>query len=200
MATSVPELITQLSSPDFNARALALAELVRRGKAATPDLAEALQSLDVQLRVQAAQALAEIADPASADVFARMLHDGDDQVRARAAQGLARLQDGRALDALIRTINDFPDVLHYPYTLSIYALIQMGKPALPALASLLKSSDLMTRQRSYLVLRSIVSQLPEGSDWQRLWQSLGHYDPLASDLERNHAAEQWLAWIRAKFS
>jgi HEAT repeat protein len=200
MAASIQELIKQLSSLDFNARALALAELVRRGKAATSDLAEALKSPDAQLRTQAAQALAEIADPASAEVLAQALHDGDDQVRARAAQGLARLQDSRALDALILTINDFPDVLHHPYTLSTYALIQMGSPALLSLAPLLKSADPMTRQRSYVVIRSIVSQLPEGVDWERIWQSLGRYDPLGSDLERERAADQWLAWIRQRFS
>ncbi len=200
MAASIPELIKQLSSPDFNARALALGELVRRGKAATSELVAALKSSDAQLRAQVAQGLAEIADPASVEVFAQALHDSDAQVRARAAQGLARLQDSRALDALILTINDFPDVLHNPYTLSTYALIQMGSSALLALAPLLKSADPMTRQRSYLVIRSIVSQLPEGVNWEQLWQSLGRYEPFGSDPERERAADQWLTWIRQEFS
>lgn len=198
MAAPVKELIRQLSSPDFNQRALALAELVQKGKAATPNLIEALKHPDTQVRVQAAQGLAEIADPASTDAFVQALNDSDAQVRARAAQGLTRLKDSRAIDALVRTINDFPDVLHSPYTLSIYSLIELGASALPSVIPLLKSPDPMTRERAFLVVRTIVSDLPEEKNWDQLWQSLGRYDPHASILERDYAANQWLNWIKQR--
>ncbi len=198
MASAIPELVEQLRSVDFNARALALAALVRRGKAATPALVEALRSPDDGLRMQAAQGLAEIADPACAETFADALRDSNKQVRARAAQGLARIKDGRALDALVQTIDDFPDVLHSPFTLSAYELIDIGPIALPAVAPLLRSADPMTRAHAFVVVRSIVSQLPEAGDWDQLWRSLGCYEPFGADPQRDRAADQWLTWIRQR--
>jgi HEAT repeat protein len=195
MASSIQDLVRQLSSSDFNTRALALARLVQQGKAATSALMEALSSPDDGLRALAAQGLAEIADPASADTLARALDDNNEEVRARAAQGLTLINDNRAIDALVRTINDLPDVLHHPYTLSTYGLIDLGSQALPAVAPLLKSADTATRERAFLVVSSIISELPEGQDWNQLWQSLGSYDPHGTTPERDRAAEQLLNWI-----
>ncbi|HEV2915035.1 MAG TPA: HEAT repeat domain-containing protein [Pyrinomonadaceae bacterium] len=196
MASSVEDLVEQLSSPDFNARALALAELVQHGRAATAALTKALESSDERLRAQAAQGLAEIADPASAETFAQLLNDTNGEIRARGAQGLTRINDSRAIDALVRTINDLENLLHYPYTLSTYGLIQLGPPALSAVAPLLKSDDPVTRERAFLVIRSIVSQLPEGKDWEQLQRSLGSYNPAGTTPEREQAADQWLNWIK----
>jgi HEAT repeat protein len=195
---SLHELVKQLSSTDFNIRALALAELVRQGKAATPVLIEAFKTPVDQLRAQVAQALAEIADPASADILAQALDDNNQEVRSRGAQGLTRINDSRALAALVRTINDFPDLLHDPFTLSTYGLIQLGRSALPAVAPLLKSADSITRERAFLVFRTIVSALPEGKDWQQLWQSLGSYDPHGASPERERAADQLTSWINQR--
>jgi len=196
MGLSIQDLVKELSSPDFNVRALALAELAQRGKAATPALLEALKSPDDLLRAQAAQGLAEIADSSCAELLVQALSDSNDEVRARAAQGLARIHDSRAIDALVHTINDLPDVLRHPYTLSTYGLIELGQPALPAVAPLLKSADPTTRERAFLVVRTIVSELPEGKNWNQLWQSLGHYDPHMITPDRDRAADEWLNWIR----
>ena len=96
-------LVEQLGSADFNARALALAELVRRGRATAPALSAALDSGDPEVRLQALRALAEIADPASAASFARFLDAPDERMRAFAAQGLSRIGDSaRALRACPR--------------------------------------------------------------------------------------------------
>jgi len=195
MASSVQGLIKQLSSPDFNERAIALAELIRHGKAATAALTEALKSPDEELRTRAAQGLSEIADPASADTLAQFLNDNNDVIRAYGAQGLVLMKDSRALDALVRTINDFEDILHDSHTLSTYGLVRLGRPALPAVAPLLKSDDPVTRERAFLVVRSIVSKLPEGKDWDQLWRSLGSYNPNGETSERDSAADQWLNWI-----
>jgi HEAT repeat protein len=193
--SSLDELAEQLRSTEFNTRAIALAELVRQGKAATPVLLEALNSPDDVLRVQAARGLGDIADPASAEALAQALDDRNEEVRANAAQGLALMNDKRALGALVRTINDLPDLEHYPFTLSIYNLIELGSPALPAVVPLLKSSDPTTRERAFLVFTTIVSALPEGKDWQQLWQSLGSYDPHGTTPERERAADQLSSWI-----
>ena len=195
---SLRELVEQLSSPEGNTRASALAELVRHGKAATPVLVEAFNTPVDQLRAQVIRALAEIADPASADTLAQALHDDNKEVRARGAQGLSRINDSRAVDALVQTIDDFPDVLHHPYTLSTYELIQQRRSALPAVAPLLKSADPITRERAFLVVGTIISSLDEGKDWQQLWQSLGSYDPHGPSPERERAADQLISWINEK--
>src|SRR5205085_4636844 len=85
MASPVEDLVKRLGSADFNARALALAELVQRGRDATAALTRALENPDDRLRAQAAQGLAEIADPDSAETFAQLLNDSNGEVRARGA-------------------------------------------------------------------------------------------------------------------
>lgn len=195
---TLDELFEQLSSPEFNTRALALAELVRQGKAATPVLLKALNSPDDVLRIQGARGLGEIADPATAEALAQASNDRNGEVRAHAAQGLALIDDERAIDALVRTINDLPDLEHHPYTLSIYNLTKLGPPVLPAIVPLLKSADPTTRERAFLVFRTIVSALPEGKDWQQLWQSLGSYDPHGPPPEREHAANQLMGWLNQR--
>jgi outer membrane protein OmpA-like peptidoglycan-associated protein len=62
---SARELVAALSASHFNERALALAELVRRGRASTAALVDALPTAVGELRARIAQGLAEIADPAS---------------------------------------------------------------------------------------------------------------------------------------
>ncbi len=53
----------------------------------------------------------------------------------------------------------------------------------------------MTRARAFLVIRMVVSALPETNDWQALWRALGSYDPAATGPERERAAQQWRDWI-----
>jgi HEAT repeat protein len=191
--SAAAELVGRLSADDANERAKALAALVGLGPAAVPALEDALRHGDGLVRAQAAQGLAEIADPASAESLAAVTGDGDPDVRAHAAAGLARIGDPRALDALVRTIDDAPDLAHHPYTLSVYGLIDLGDTALPAVVPLLSADELATRRRALLVLRSVVSA--GGADWDRLWSELGRYDPEAAPAERDAAAGRWAAWV-----
>ena len=195
MAASIADSITALGSADSNVRAAALAALVRSGSAATTALRETLGNADAGIRRLAAQALAEIADPGSAEAFAHALQDDDAAVRARAAQGLARLKDERAVDALVQTIDDLPDVLRHPYTSSLYALIDIGSAALPVIAPLLKAPDPVTRTRALVAVRTIASRMPGAGDAEKLWRSLGSYDPEAPDAQRDRAADLWLQWV-----
>jgi HEAT repeat protein len=123
------------------------------------------------------------------------LDDSDAEVRAHAAMGLARIADPRAIDALVRTIDDAPDVAHYPYTLSVYGLVDMGRRSLPTVAPLLKAADPNTRRRAFLVIRSVLEGLSEGSDWHQRWNSLGRYDPDGDQAERDRVADRWRVWI-----
>jgi HEAT repeat protein len=194
-SASVAELVGRLGSPDFNARALALAELVEHGNAATAALVDMLDGPDAALRAQAARGLAEIADPASAAAMAAALEDSSPDVRGHAAHALVRMGDPRAVEALVRTLDDVPDLLHDPYTLSAYALIDLGRAALPAVAPLLMADDPATRERAFLVVRSVVEQLPGAGEWDQLRRSLGSYDPRGDNPERDRAAGEWQTWI-----
>jgi HEAT repeat protein len=151
-----------------------------------------MQSADVEVRAQAAQALAEIGDPDSADLFANALADADERVRARGAQGLNRIGNARALEALVRTIDDVPDILHTPYTLSVYGVVGLGARALPALAPLLKAPHPLTRARAMLAIRQIASGM---TDVEALSRTLGAYDANAPQDERDRIADRWSEWI-----
>lgn len=190
------QLKTRLYSPDQDISGLALGELIRLGKPATPILLEALKHPTPRTRRLAAEGLAEIRDPASADALERATHDSNGEVRARAATALHSLGDPRALAALVRTLDDYPDILHNPYTASMYSLTTSGKAVLPLIAPLLKAPAATTRDRALLVIKAIVSKMPEGRNWQKLWESLGHYDPKGPVLERDRAADQWQQWIQ----
>lgn len=192
--SSIQELIEQLDAADGNVRARALADLVAMGTAATADLQLALGSPNPRLRARVAQGLAEIANPASAEALVQASHDGDEEVRSRGAYGLARMGDPRAIEALLRTFDDFPDVLHNPFTLSTYGLIELGARALPAVVPLLKSPQPMTRTRAFAVIQALARSLPEGKDWPALWRSLGSYGPNAEAAERDRAADLWIEW------
>ncbi|KGM02824.1 hypothetical protein Q760_11065 [Cellulomonas cellasea DSM 20118] len=172
---------------------LAVGELVQLGSAAVPGLVGVVRDTASVARGLAAEALAEIADPACADDLAAAVGDLDEEVRANAAVGLSRIGDPRAAEALLRTIDDRQDLLHYPYTASVHALIALGAPALPAVATLLDAPDPVTRQRAFVVVRSVVEAMPGTGDWQELWRELGRYEPGAGDQDR--AVAQWQAWI-----
>ena len=198
MATPNDTLIERLSSPDPDAAELALAELVRLGRASTPGLLAVLKTGGQRARELAAAGLSDLGDPASAEGLAASLEDGSEKVRAYAATGLARLHDPRALTALIRTFDDYPDVLHHPYTLAVYTLMNWPPAeALPAVAPLLKAQHPLTRERALAVLKAGVGRLAGPPvEWDLLWAKLGRYDPHAPAATRDRAADQWAEWIR----
>jgi len=195
-AAPLDQLRTRLYSTDQDTSALALGELIRLGKQATPILLEALNHPTPRTRRLAAEGLAEIRDPASADALERATHDSNGEVRARAAVALHILGDPRALGALVRTLDDYPDILHNPYTASMYALTTGDRAVLPLIAPLLKAPQPLTRERALLVIKAIVSRMPEGHNWNQFWQSLGCYDPHSEPAARDRAADLWIAWIQ----
>ncbi len=196
MRTRMNELKKRLYSPDQDTSGLALGELIKLGTKATPVLLEALAQGNPRTRRLAAEGLGEIADPAAADALYRATKDPNDEVRARAATALHALGDPRSVVALVATINDYPDILHSPNTASMYPLMRGGRDVLPLIVPLLRSPDQLTRQRAFLVLRAVVSRLPQGSDWDHLWQSLDRYDPVAPEADRARAADAWQRWLR----
>lgn len=192
----IADLVARLGSPEVNDRMLATGELVRLGSSAVPGLVELLRNRSAPGRALATEALAEIADPSCADDLALAVEDPEEAVRAFAAVGLVRVGDPRAAAALVRTIDDGQDVLHYPWTSSVHGLVALGMSALPAVAVLLDSDDPVTRERAYLVVRSVVEATASTGDWPELSERLGRHDPQGRG--RDEAAAQWRAWIASR--
>lgn len=199
MMEDIETLLADLQDADFNVRALALAGIVEAGQAVAPALVAALPDADATLKPQLAQALAEIAEPASADALAGLLDSQDERVRAFGALGLARIGDPRAQAALIRTIDDFADVLSAPYTLSTYALIDQGPAALTAVLPLLDAASAATRGRAFVIVHDIVTAQPDMGNWPALWRQLGSYTADGPEAQRQAAARLWADWIGARF-
>lgn len=195
-ATSVEQLKKEFYSPDQDRSALALGKLIKLGKQATPILIEALHADNARTRRLAAEGLSDIGDPSSADALFQAVSDPEGKVRARAATALHKLGDQRAIPALIKTLDDYPDELHNPYTASMYPLMREGKQVLPLVAPLLEAPNQETRQRALLIIKAVAANLPEGKNWDQLWQSMGSYDPAAPAEQRKKAAQQWLAWVK----
>ncbi len=190
-----PEEVAELlESKDVDTRGRVLGELISRGKRAVPALLKALKSESPSTRALAAEGLANIADPSTADALARAVKDSDGDVRARAAQALARIDDPRALDALIDTLDDAPDLLHAEYSLSAYTLAGYGPRALPAVAPLLKSPDQMKRAKAIFIMRRIVAGM--GANDPELKQDLASYDPYGEQAARDRVADRLVEWAK----
>ncbi len=192
---STEALVARLGAPDANDRAIALALLVRRGRAAAQMLRGAVDGPDDAVREAALRGLAEIADPSSADVFERFLAAPEARLRAFAAHGLARSGDPRGPAALVATIDDGPDDLHYPYSLGVYDLMALGRRALPLVAPLLRAPAAPTRARAMVVVRRVVDANPDLGPWDALEERLGAYDPDGADAARDVAAARWEVWL-----
>ena len=196
-SVSVEQLARLLADSDPHARVRALGELVRRGAAAVPALLQALAHTDRTVRTLAAEGLGEIADPAQAGLYRRMLDDDDGNVRARGAQGLALIDEPGGLDALVRTIDDLPDLEHAPETLSTHLLIARGAAALPVVAPLLSAPQPVTRERAFLVVLRVLEELRGAATVADTVGDLG--DPRLPAVVGEGAAARWRAWIAREF-
>jgi HEAT repeats len=188
-------LVAQLGAARTNDRAIALALLVRRGPPAARALRLAIDNPDADTRERALRGLAEIGDPASADIFVRFLRAPEPRVRALAAHGLVRCGDPRGPEASVRAIDDAPDELHYPVTLAVYDLTTLGPKALPLVAPLLSAPAAETRQRAFMVIRRVIDAHPELGTWEALEHRFGAYDPDGTAAGRDATAGRWQGWI-----
>jgi HEAT repeat protein len=185
--TEIEERISRLGSDDQAERSQALAGLVGDGADATEALTQALTSDDDRVRRAAAQALAEIADPAAEATYRAMVDDRDGAVRGRGAQGLHAIGAAGAAEALAATINELPDQLRSPFTLAVYALVARGIAGAAAAAPLLDSADRLSRERGLLVIRMVADQ-PAGP--AGLAQELAGYDPATDPAGRDAVADR----------
>jgi HEAT repeat protein len=148
-------LAGELASTDHDLRTRALAALIAAGPAAVPVIEGVLAGSTTSGRRAAAQALAEIGDPASEGTYRSMLDDPDPTVRARGAQGLHIIGAAGASKALADVINELPDLLRHPVTIPVRALAARGAEGGRAAAPLLADPSKITRERALLVLRML---------------------------------------------
>jgi HEAT repeats len=139
---------------------------------------------------EAARLLAELDSP-------------DAEKRVHAARELSRLHHPKALEAALKTLGDGADKLRPHFTPAVQLLIDLGKPALPALYDRLESEDVATRWRAFFAVSGIISRLfgwsggrwPEGAQdrYEKFWREIG-YRPDADAATRNDAVKKLRAW------
>jgi HEAT repeat protein len=134
------ELVALLSSNDTNIRRKAADDLAAQGKAAVPQLAEALESDQAQTRAAAAYALNEIgADAAAATpTLIDVLKDDDELVRALATSTLTQvgLDQSVLISILTAAVQNESGLVK---DVAADALVKIGADAIPALGDVLKS-------------------------------------------------------------
>jgi HEAT repeat protein len=99
-SSDIASLVSALADGDGSIRQQAREALVQVGPPAVPALAAALGSHQAQVRWEAAKALHDLADPASAGALVTALEDQSFDVRWLAAEGLALL-GRKALEPLL---------------------------------------------------------------------------------------------------
>lgn len=151
-------LAADLASSDHERRTRALAELIRTGPPAVPALRGTLAGSAPAARRAAAQALAEIGDPAAEPTYRSMLDDPDPVVRARGAQGLHIIDAAGAAEALAGVIDELPEPLRHPVTIPVRALAARGVEGGRAVARLLADESNSTREHALLVLRMLAGR------------------------------------------
>jgi len=75
-------------------------------KSAPPGLVAALRAGDPELRHHAANALAEIADPATTSALVELLSDRSNEIRGHSAEALGEIGTPDAVRALTRALED----------------------------------------------------------------------------------------------
>ena len=123
----------------------------------------------------------------------------DETIRAQAAVALARSGSPRALEACLRTIADAPEPTHAYSTPAGWALVAMGRSALPGVIDCLISENPRSSLCAEFVLMQITKrqfgfdghewQAPGYEIWARWWQDIG-YRHDAPPGERDRAADR----------
>jgi HEAT repeat protein len=135
----VESLVAALASPDRVTRQTARETLVAVGHPAVGPLIPLLGDRHGHVRWEAAKALAEIGDPASAQVLVQTLEDRDAGIRWLAAEGLIRMREA-GLKPLFQALIERPDsswlregAHHVLHALAEMGLAEVTMPVLDAL-------------------------------------------------------------------
>jgi HEAT repeat protein len=199
--------LAQLRSDDVLVQNEGVASVIQLGAEAVPALLPFLEDGSATRRSQVMYALAQIAEPGTAEAFQRGLGDPDERVRAYAAVGLARIGYPNAVMACLQTLNDAPDEAHLDMTPAVQALGEIGMSVVPALLDLLMNEDEFTRLHAQRALELILNRrhgfqpgqgfpIPEAEEQMRTeWQANGAYDYAADAATRAASVAKWRRWL-----
>jgi hypothetical protein len=108
--------------------------IVQLGSQAVPALIDSLRDDDPRIRQAACTALGQIGNPAAVSELTKRLQDSVSDVRIAACTALGQIGDPSAVPALVACLNQ-QDISGA----AANALVQIGKPAVPALIEALTS-------------------------------------------------------------
>ncbi len=136
---SISNLITSLKQKDIQTYPKAISSLCKIGKPAVFPLIQVLRAEDKDLRYLAAKALEKIGKLAVRPLIDE-LGNNNSSIRICAVETLGKIGDTQAVNSLISTLMDEKeDEIIREY--AVYALENIGKPALKQLISVLKDLD-----------------------------------------------------------
>ncbi len=136
---SISNLITSLKQKDAQTYPKAISILCKIGKPAVSPLIQALRAEDKDVRYLAAKALEKIGKLAVQPLIDE-LGNNNSSIRICAVETLGKIGDSQAVNSLISTLrDDEEDEIIREY--AVYALENIGKPALKQIISVLKDLD-----------------------------------------------------------
>lgn len=172
------ELLANLTSGDETRAENAVPGLVKLGEEAFPALRDLLNSADADQRWWALRTLAQ-SPQARTEWLLPLLDDSAPEVRQAAALGLCSHPDETAVRPLVRALSDADAMVS---DLARNALIEIGKPAVPALLDV--SKDVSHRARinvlralaeiaDYSAVPALMAALEEDSALLQHWAEEG---------------------------
>lgn len=172
------ELLANLTSGDETRAENAVPGLVELGEEAFPALRDLLNSADADQRWWALRTLAQ-SPQARTEWLLPLLDDSAPEVRQAAALGLCSHPDETAVRPLVRALSDADAMVS---DLARNALIEIGKPAVPALLDV--SKDVPHRARinvlralaeiaDYSAVPALMAALEEDSALLQHWAEEG---------------------------
>jgi HEAT repeat protein len=163
-ARIIPTLLILLRDPRPVTRIMAAGALGDRPplpEQVVPALAEALKDPEAEVRIKVLGALKKMGKDAlpAVSVILKQLSNTDPEIRRHAAQALAVIDTTN--DTGIRIIMKELNIRHTAegfdshHNPAVPALVEIGRPAVPALAQALKAQDKNVRRNASLILKDI---------------------------------------------
>ena len=120
---------------------------------AIASLIQDLADQNVSVKVNAVKTLVEIGEPA-VEPLIHSLESSDPKIRENAAQALGRIGDERAVEPLVKVMNN-PNEILPPRENAIFALGEIGKPAVESLIQAMENENPQIRARAAEALSKI---------------------------------------------
>jgi HEAT repeat protein len=192
LGISVERLSADITHPNWQTRAAAIAMLARLGDAKSlPLLVGALKDNDSRVRVEAARTIGLMGEPRAMDALVAAVGDTSADVRVEATVALGRLKDARAIAPLTSLLNDRDARVSLAAAESL-ARMQDAR-AIRVLVTSLADGDWQVRARAAQVLARVSADAPIEEATAQLAKAVTDKDPVV----RYYAAEA-LTGIGAK--